>query len=57
MAVLLANQLCTWDSVLPEEITGPQLARNFQYFMEPESSFPHLFPYPEVQILGVTALN
>jgi len=40
-----------------EEITGTQLARNSQYFMEPEGSFPHSFPYLEVLILGVTALN
>ena len=34
MNVLIANQLSTWGRVLPEELTGSQVAKKFPVFYE-----------------------
>ena len=37
------NELTKWSRVIPEKLTGPELAKNVLYFMESWCSLPHSF--------------
>ena len=48
------NKLTPWSRVLPDNLTGPQLTKNFPHFMGPEGLLPHsqqpatcLYPEPD----------
>jgi len=51
--ILFKNLSIPWSTVLPGELTGTQLVKDFSKFIEPESSLPYsqertIHPYPQL---------